>query len=344
MEKETELQFQELEHAITAKIAELTDPFQVILGESKGIRAAVDYARLVAVKDTTVLLRGESGTGKEIFARAIHNASLRRAKPFIPVNCGNFPEELLESELFGYEKGAFTGANATGKVGLFESADHGTVFLDEIADVPLQLQAKLLRVLQEKKIRKVGGLAENPIDVRFILATNKKLEAMIEEGLFRKDLYYRINVFPIAIPPLRHRKEDIRILADAFLEIFNRKLGKTIGGFAPGAYEKLKDYSWPGNVRELQNVIERTVILAQGSAVVPQDIEIRDYYAGFSYFGRSTAEHADTLKERLHAIEGEIIAESCRKYGSIRQAAKDLGVSHTSISNKLKRKPRGPEI
>jgi transcriptional regulator of aroF, aroG, tyrA and aromatic amino acid transport len=325
------------EKHLAEKTAQIYDPFSVILGQSKAIRTAVNYAKLVAVKDTTVLLRGESGTGKELFARAIHNASYRRTGPFIPVNCGNFPQELLESELFGYEKGAFTGANYTGKPGLFEAANQGTIFLDEIADLPLHLQGKLLRVLQEKKIRKLGGVTENTIDVRLILATNRKLEEMVQKKVFREDLYYRINVFPIDIPALRDRKEDIKILAKKFLEKFNARMGKNIQEFSPQAYEKLYKYAWPGNVRELQNVIERTVILSQSRVVKPEEIEIRDFFEGFSDFGRDTILRRNTLKEMLEKIELEIIEESYRKYGSARKVAKDLGLSHTSVINKLKK-------
>lgn len=316
---------------------EMFDPFAVILGASEAIKAAIYYAKLVAVKDTTVLLRGESGTGKEVFARAIHKASHRKSGPFVPVNCGNFPEELLESELFGYEKGAFTGASTSGKVGLFEVANKGTIFLDEVADLPLQLQAKLLRVLQEKKVRRVGGITENAVDTRVILATNRNLENMVQEGLFREDLYYRINVFPVFIPALRDRKEDIKLLAESFLHKFNAKIGKNIDNLCPRAYEKLLSYFWPGNVRELQNVIERTVIISQSKIVTPEEIEIRDFYEGFSDFGRDYVHKSNTLKEMLEKIELEIIEEAYRKYGSARKVAKDLGVSHTAITNKLKK-------
>lgn len=329
--------FKEAEKYLTAKIAQISDPFSSILGETKIIKTAISYAKLVAVKDTTVLLRGESGTGKELFARAIHNASYRRTAPFIPVNCGNFPEDLLESELFGYEKGAFTGASTTGKIGLFEAANQGTIFLDEVADLPLHLQGKLLRVLQEKKIRKIGGISENAIDVRLILATNRKLENMIQDKTFREDLYYRINVFPIYIPALRNRREDIKILSERFLKKFNARMGKNIQKLSSQAYAKLYKYSWPGNVRELQNVIERTVILSQSKVVKPEEIEIRDFYEGFSDFGRDMTMQSNTLKEMLQKIELEIIEESYRKYGSARKVAKNLGMSHTSIINKLRK-------
>ncbi|MEW6623991.1 MAG: sigma 54-interacting transcriptional regulator [Bacillota bacterium] len=318
-------------------IMEASDPFSVIHGNSQAIKEVVSYAKLVAKRDTPVLLKGESGTGKELFARAIHNFSPRRADPFIPVNCGNFPEDLLESELFGYERGAFTGAKHSGKLGLFEVANKGTIFLDEIAELSIQLQAKLLRVLQENRIRRVGGIEEKVINVRIISATNQDIEKMVLEGSFREDLYYRINVVPLLIPPLRCRREDIRILTDYFLSKYSIKFNIGPRKLSNEAFKKLYNYAWPGNVRELQNVIERTLIIAQSEVVRPEDIEIRDFYAGFSDFGRDFTEKNNTLKEMLEKVELEIIAESYKRHGSSRKVAEDLGVTHTSISKKLKK-------
>jgi len=246
-----------------------------IIGRSPRMRALFDLIQTVAPQTSRVLITGESGTGKELVARAIHENSARSKTPFITINCGAFPETLLESELFGYLKGAFTGANEN-RQGLFQAAHGGTLFMDEIADMTLSMQVKLFRVLQEGKIRPLGSTEETAIDVRVISATNKDLEKEIAEGRFREDLYYRISVIPIHLPPLRERREDIPLLVRAFLERFRKSMGKPVEGVDPEAMRRLEAYDWPGNVRELENTIERCVALEASAsitlAVLPEKI------------------------------------------------------------------------
>jgi len=232
-----------------------------IISRSARMATVLDEARLVAASDASVLIRGESGTGKELLARAIHRASARAEAPFVAINCGAIPEQLLESELFGHVRGAFTGA-ATAHTGLFSSADHGTVFLDEIGDMPLALQVKLLRVLQERAVRPVGATRAVPIDVRILSATHRDLEAALASGEFREDLYYRLNVVTLTLPTLDERREDIPLLAQHFLDVLARKYRKTLRGFAPEALAALAQAAWPGNVRQLQNVVEQACALA----------------------------------------------------------------------------------
>jgi two-component system, NtrC family, response regulator PilR len=231
-----------------------------IIGESAVMKKLKDTIRTVAGTNSTVVIHGESGTGKELVARAVHTCSQRASEPFVSINCGAFPETLLESELFGYVKGAFTGA-AQNKRGLFEMADTGTIFLDEISEMALSMQVKLLRVLQERCVRPVGGTHESPIDVRVIAATNKDLDKLVADGQFREDLYYRLSVIPIDVPPLRERADDVMMLAHHFLKKFSAQLGKRIRDIDPESMEKLKGYDWPGNVRVLENTIERAVAM-----------------------------------------------------------------------------------
>ena len=231
-----------------------------VVGRSPKMVEVYKTIGTVAMGDSTILITGESGTGKELVARAIHEASHRKDKPFVSINCGAFPETLLESELFGYLKGAFTGA-ATNKKGLFEAADGGSIFLDEIADMTPAMQVKLLRVLQERRLRPLGGTTEVPVDVRVIAATNQDLQSCIQQGSFREDLFYRIAVINIHLPALRERAEDIRLLADFFLRQYSDRAGKKIDGISSEALHCLESYSWPGNVRQLENTIERAVAL-----------------------------------------------------------------------------------
>lgn len=242
--------------------------FHNIIGESQALREVKLRASAVAKGPSTVLITGESGTGKELFARAIHNASLRADLPFIPINCSAIPDALLESELFGYEGGAFTGAKASGKPGIFEMAEGGTIFLDEIGDMPLNLQAKLLRVLQERKIQRVGGTKAVPVDVRVIAATHQDLTLKIEKGQFREDLFYRLNVIPITIPPLRKRTEDIPALIRFFCGKYAPVLDRQITGIADDALQILRNYSWPGNVRELENAIEYAINYSLDGSII----------------------------------------------------------------------------
>ena len=237
-----------------------------IVGNSKALHHVWNHVRIVAPSDTSVLILGESGTGKERIADAIHQFSPRRAKPLVKVNCAALPATLIESELFGHAKGAFTGATEK-RIGKFEQADGGTIFLDEVGEIPLDLQAKLLRVLQEKEIEPLGGKAPIKINIRIITATNRNLEKELAEGRFRIDLYYRLNVFPIVVPPLRERKEDIPDLVGHFVQYYSRKLGRRLTGVTDDVMQQLLDYSWPGNIRELENLMERSALLSTGTVV-----------------------------------------------------------------------------
>lgn len=251
-------------------IIKQTDKYNII-GESQGIRGVFDIVGKAAAVDSTVMVFGESGTGKELIARALHENSARRDKPFMAVNCGAIPHELLESELFGYEKGAFTGATNT-RIGRVELANGGTIFLDEIGDMPIALQVKILRVLAEREIDRLGGTKPVKIDVRFITATHRNLEEAIKEGKFREDLYYRLNIIPLVIPPLRDRKSDIPLLALHFLNKCSENQGKQPKTISDEAMQMLVNYSWPGNIRELGNFIERMVVLSVGSIINPRDL------------------------------------------------------------------------
>jgi formate hydrogenlyase transcriptional activator len=240
--------------------------FEQIIGTSPALEAVLEQVEQVAPTDSTVLVQGETGTGKELIARAIHNLSSRCGRPFIKLNCAAIPFDLLESELFGHEKGAFTGAIAQ-KIGRFELADKGTLFLDEVGDIPLPLQPKLLRVLQEQEFERLGSGRTHQVDVRLVAATHRNLVEMVKRNEFRSDLYYRLNVFPIPLPPLRGRREDIPALAAHFVEIYARRMGKQIDQISPETMSALVSYAWPGNIRELQNFIERSVILSSANVL-----------------------------------------------------------------------------
>jgi len=243
-----------------------------VIGVSDGIKAALEVSRIVAGADTTSLILGETGTGKELFARFIHKNSTRSKGPFITINCGAIPKELAENELFGYEKGAFTGATEKVKQGRFEQAHRGTILLDEVGELGLDLQVKLLRVLQERKYYRLGGMKEISVDVRVIAATNQNLEKLVEEGRFREDLYYRLNVATIELPSLRNRIEDIIPIASSFVKEFNTKFSKSISGFTPEAVQTLQSYYWKGNIRELRNVIERIMLLESQTIISKESL------------------------------------------------------------------------
>jgi formate hydrogenlyase transcriptional activator len=245
-----------------------------VIGQSRALKAVFENVERVAPTDSTVLILGQTGTGKELIARAIHKISSRCGRSFIKLNCAAIPFDLLESELFGHEKGAFTGAIAQ-KVGRFEMADKGTLFLDEVGDIPLALQSKLLRVLQEQELERLGGTRTHQVDVRLVAATNRDLADMVKRNEFRSDLYYRLNVFPIMLPPLRERIEDIPLLVAHFVELFGRKMGKQIEHVPPETMSALSSYDWPGNIRELQNFIERSVILSVGTVLRPPLQELK---------------------------------------------------------------------
>jgi formate hydrogenlyase transcriptional activator len=248
--------------------------FEQLIGKSSTLDVVLNQVECVAPTDSTVLIQGETGTGKELIARAVHNVSSRCGRPFIKLNCAAIPDALLESELFGHERGAFTGAIAQ-KVGRFEMADSGTLFLDEVGDIPLALQPKLLRVLQEQEFERLGGTRTHQVDVRLVAATNRDLAGMVKRKEFRDDLYYRLNVFPIQLPPLRARREDVPLLATHFVEIYSRRMGKQIEYIPPETMSALSSYHWPGNIRELQNFIERSVILSAGTVLRPPLAELR---------------------------------------------------------------------
>ena len=240
--------------------------FEQIIGSSPALESVLEQVERVAPTDSTVLVEGETGTGKELIARAIHNLSSRCGRPFIKLNCAAIPFDLLESELFGHEKGAFTGAIAQ-KIGRFELADKGTLFLDEVGDIPLPLQPKLLRVLQEQEFERLGSGRTHQVDVRLVAATHRNLVEMVKRNEFRSDLYYRLNVFPVPLPPLRARREDIPALVEHFVEIYARRMGRQIDQISPETMSELTSYPWPGNIRELQNFIERSVILTSGNVL-----------------------------------------------------------------------------
>jgi two-component system response regulator AtoC len=309
--------------------------FGTMVGRSPVIQAVFRLAEKVALYDTTVLITGESGTGKELIARGIHAKGDRSGNALVPVNCGGIPENLLESELFGYKRGAFTGADRD-KKGLFEAANGGTIFLDEIGELPLSLQVKLLRVLQEDEIRRVGDAATRKIDVRVIAATARDLEKAVAEGVFREDLYYRLNVVQIRVPPLREWPEDIALLCRHFINLFNEKFGKEIKGISTAALEVLQRHHWPGNIRELENVIERSVVLSDDPVLMPEhfppglgrsrpEMGIESFFDGYS------------LKEAQRTFELHLIVKALQETGGNRtQAAKLLEISHPSLLSKMK--------
>ncbi len=307
--------------------------FKDIVYKSDLLGKVIDLAKLSAKTDSTVLIQGESGTGKELFARAIHWGSNRRDKPFVPLNCAALPDTLLESELFGYQGGAFTGAKKEGKQGLFEFAKGGTVFLDEIGELPVHLQVKLLRVLQEGKIRRVGSVEEIPVDVRVVAATNRELNKMVEENQFRKDLFYRLNVIPVQIPPLRDRIEDVVILADFFLKKFTLKTSKRIPRFSEETLNILKTYHWPGNVRELENVVERAVILTPEDKNIMPNVLYLENHKNIN----SLANGSHTLKEQLDLLERKILMDAINVHKTTRKIGNALGLSHAAIQKKLKK-------
>jgi DNA-binding NtrC family response regulator len=307
--------------------------FDSIVGRSAAMREIFQTVSRVAPMRTTVLLAGESGVGKDMIARAIHQNSPRKNNPFVKINCTALPENLMESELFGYEKGAFTGANVS-KPGKFEQADSGTVFLDEIGDVPGNIQVKLLRILQEKQFERLGSNVTRSVDVRVIAATNVNLRAALEEGTFRQDLYYRLNVVPINIPPLRERKEDIPFLAIHFVEKLSRELGSSVREISPGAMDRLVDHSWPGNVRELENTIERSIVLSAGPLLEAADIRIETPRHSMT----QSSSQQPILPEGMTLDQWEqmMIREALRRAaGNKSQAARLLGLTRNALRYRL---------
>lgn len=309
-----------------------------IIGKSSGIINVAQIVQKVAPTKTTVLLLGESGTGKELFARAIHNLSPRKEYPFVPINCAAIPRDLLESELFGHEKGSFTSADAK-KLGKFELADHGTIFLDEVGDMDLTLQSKLLRAIETGEIERVGAVKSVRVDVRIVAASNKDLEKAVEENKFREDLFYRLNVFPIKIPPLRERKEDIPLLADFFVNKYCQEIKKSIKEISKEALELLSNHYWKGNVRELENAIERAVILCEGDTITPEHFNLDKY--SMTLTGEKPETISGTLeyvsKEATRKVETQRILDVLKQTkGNKTKAAEILQVSYKTLLTKIK--------
>ncbi|MGV3267464.1 sigma-54 interaction domain-containing protein [Cytobacillus pseudoceanisediminis] len=304
---------------------------------SPDMRKIVKMVDKIAKVDSTVLVTGKSGVGKGVIVSLIHKKSKRRKQSFIHVNCGAIPEPLIESELFGYEPGAFTGANKEGKKGLFEEADGGTLFLDEIGEMPLNLQVKLLKAIQEHEIQRVGGTRPIQVDTRIIAATNKDLEKMVEEGTFREDLFYRLNVIPIYIPPLKTRKEDISYLMDYFLEISNKKYG-TSAYLTLEAENKLINYSWPGNVRELENLMERLVVIADKDQIQLTDLphKIVNSSIGQQQYAVQINEIC-SLKQAQEELEEQLIINAYKKYHSSYKIGKVLGINQSTAYRKIQK-------
>jgi two-component system response regulator HydG len=309
--------------------------FEPLVGESAAIRKVYDLISRVAESEASTLITGESGTGKEVVARALHSRSRRQNGPFVAINCSAVPESLIESELFGHVRGAFTDARES-RVGLFKQADGGTLFLDEIGDMPLALQPKLLRVLQERTVRPVGGTTEQPVDVRIVAATNRDLETAIEEGRLREDLYFRLNVVNIALPPLRARAGDVLVLAQHFLKQFGTRTSKAVKGIAASAAEKLVAYAWPGNVRELQNCIERAVTLARFEEITIDDLP--EKIVAFTPSHMVVAGDDPSELAPLEEIERRYVLRVLEAVGGNKSvAARVLGIERKTLYRKLER-------
>jgi nitrogen regulation protein NR(I) len=325
-----------------------TDGERPLVGASSAMRQVYDIVARVAESPSTVLITGESGTGKELVARELHRASARRDKPLIKVNCAAIPKDLVESELFGYEKGAFTGAVGS-KPGRFELADGGTLFLDEIGEIPVEMQVKLLRALQESEFERVGGIKTIRVDVRLIAATNQDLERLIEAGRFREDLYYRLNVVPIALPPLRDRREDVPVLVQHFLEKYNRRLGKKVERLEDEAMQLLLGYPWPGNIRELENLMERSVLFADEPVIrahaLPDALRERAPAAApalasvapIAALTPSGVSMKEIVRHAQAELEKELITRALDETGgNVTRAAKRLQISRKSLQVKMK--------
>jgi formate hydrogenlyase transcriptional activator len=310
--------------------------FERIIGNSAALESVLEQVEQVAPTDSTVLVEGETGTGKELIAHAIHNASQRFGRPFIKLNCAAIPLDLLESELFGHEKGAFTGAIAQ-KIGRFEMADKGTLFLDEVGDIPPALQPKLLRVLQEQEFERLGSGRTHKVDVRLVAATNRDLVKMVARGQFRSDLYYRLNVFPILLPALRERREDIPSLVMHFVKMFSRRMAKHVDSIPPEIMAAFQGYSWPGNIRELQNLVERAVILSR-DGVLPNPLHKKETEPMIPSLHRSrTFQSSMTLEDSDRAVIVETLEQVGWIVGGPRGAAMKLGLKRTTLLAKMRR-------
>jgi nitrogen regulation protein NR(I) len=311
-----------------------------LIGETPAMKAIYEVIDKVADTPSTVLIEGESGTGKELIAAALHFNSARRSRPFIKINCAAIPRELMESELFGHEKGAFTGA-VNSKPGRFELADGGTLFLDEIAEIPVEMQVKLLRAIQESEFERVGGIQTIRVDVRLVVATNRDLQQEVAQGRFREELYYRLNVVPIRLPPLRERREDIPLLVDHFIAKFNARLNRSIDGISQNALNLLVNYRWPGNIRELENVIERALVFAEGPVLdvedLPEGLVEKSTTAPLVPQPGADASMKDIVKQATAELEKDLIIKALAETeGNVTQAARKLKISRKSLQNKMK--------
>ncbi len=323
------LHIREIERANSAGVPPGRRRYHRLVGESEVMRRVFGLVQRVAPTDATVLVQGENGTGKELVAHAIHRASPRHDAPFVPINCGAIPEALLESELFGHERGAFTDAYRT-REGKFELADKGTLFLDEIGELPVHLQVKLLRFLQERVVERVGGRDPIPVDARVVAATNKDLRAMRAAGRFREDLFYRLSVVSIVVPPLRERGDDLRLLAEYFLEFYGRQHKRRIKGFTQAALRALQQHDWPGNVRELENRIQRAVILAQDAYLRPEDLELEG--------GPGARADLPTLQAARDDAERRLLIDVLtRNAGNVTRAARDADVSRPTLHDLMRK-------
>jgi len=321
------------------EMVETTHDFNNIISRNERMQQAFKLVRQVAETDVTVLVLGETGTGKELIARAIHFNSARRDKPFITINCSAIPETLLESELFGHEKGAFTGANKQ-RIGKFEEAGGGTIFLDEIADLPLHVQTKLLRFLQEKQVERVGGNTSIIVDARVVAATNRNLTDMVAKGTIREDLYYRLNVFPITLPPLRERIDDIPLLADHFLAKHQSLARQQIAGFSPSAIHQMMNYEWKGNVREMENLIRRAIIKADGSTIsvleLPQEAQTASSHEVSESPATTTVPYKNYLEQVVRDAEEKYLFRALKECkGNLNQVAKMMDVDRKTVYRKI---------
>jgi formate hydrogenlyase transcriptional activator len=310
--------------------------FERIVGNSPALEAVLEQVERVAPTDSTVLIQGETGTGKELIAQAIHNVSRRYGRPYVKLNCAAIPFDLLESELFGHERGAFTGAIAQ-KVGRFELADKGTLFLDEVGDIPLALQPKLLRVLQEQEFERLGSGRTHRVDVRLVAATHRNLEQMVKRSEFRSDLYYRLNVFPIALPPLRARREDIALLVSHFVEVFSRRMAKQISNIPQETLDAFTSYSWPGNVRELQNLIERAVIRSDNGVLANPLPTLDANLVGANLPNTNLVGPTGTFKDSQRTLILQALQAAVWIIGGPDGAAARLGLKRTTLIAKMKK-------
>lgn len=337
IETSLKIKYMVIKNKLDEREEEGRESFSNLIGKSKQMQEVYELIAKIAKKDVTVLILGESGVGKEMVAKAIHQNSQRKDGPFIKVNCAALPDQLLESELFGYEKGAFTGAGRQ-KKGMFELADGGTIFLDEIGDMSLATQAKILRVLQEHEFQRLGGEETIRVNVRVLAATNIDIQQAIERGKFREDLYYRLNVVRINMPPLRERPEDIPLLTNEFIKEYNQKHNKEINGVAPDAMRLLMSYDWPGNVRELKNICEQAVVLNDSNVITAADLPVEIRGKGFNLnVNQSNQSLKDITKNLTSEIERKIITETLEETGWNRnETAQKLGITPRTLYNKIK--------